>query len=90
MKYLVKFQESYADEFTVYGFRLMDQTEFTKFTQKRDNIDSENGYQRYFGSNEELDIFSDSFSFEVITPNVYETLKLLFGKEYGYFPDLED
>lgn len=96
--FLVKFEDNYADEFDVYGFRIMNEKQLTKFTNVVRDLKNF-PLEIYFGTNEALifesqkDVMS-GFKMLPITKDEMVSLKRLFPNAekwgYGFFPSLED
>ena len=89
MGMLVKFQKDYADEFDVFGYRVMTNTELKEYLDKAEkaNYPVEIG----FGSNETLDFhdFNDLVDSLEITDisDVYLVIKNVMGTSFGWFPE---
>lgn len=93
--YLAKFEKNWADEFQVYGLKVI--TEETKL--KWDAIVAkypDRMIEFSFGTNEgwedvELAAFYRKYKFIQIDTETYDTLKFLLGGiEWGHFPDIEE
>lgn len=90
---LVKFKSDHSDEFDVFGFRIMNQKELTKFKEAvKQLFETRDHVEIYFGPNEAIEFESyDEVMrcFEIIEIDVYEThtLKRLFRRynNPGYF-----
>ena len=91
--YLIKFQSDYADEFEVYGFKVVESLEgFEEELNKAKQF-----WQRYrnakvsmsFGTNEELvyegyDAYASCFEISIITEEEMACLERLFDGEWGF------
>lgn len=97
--YLVKFEADYADEFDVYGFRVMNESQFQEFTANLEKIKFPQ--EVYFGTNEavefeSLDEYKRAFKSKEIDRNEHLVLKRLFGNDwygtvdFGHFLQIED
>jgi len=90
---LVKFQADYADEFDVYGMRLMTSKEYAEFLDeaKKDTYPKE----LYFGTNEQI-VFNDfgdverSLTVEDLSPTGEQVIRAAIGDEFGWFPYFGD
>ena len=96
--FLVKFEDNYADEFDVYGFRIMNEKELMKFTNDIRKL-KKFPLEIYFGTNEALIFESQKdcmagFKMLPITKDEMSSLKKLFPNAekwgYGFFPSFED
>ena len=90
---LIKFEKNYADEFDVYGTRIMTNTEWADYLNEamKDTYPKE----IYFGSNEqiEFDNYQDvvnSLTVELLSGEQAQTIQDKLGDEYGWFPHFGD
>ena len=91
---LVKFDDNYADEFDVEGFRVMSAQEWNDYVKKIEAC--KNWPQsKYFGTNEgcEWDCFEDylsCFKIKPLTPGQARTIKESIGESFGFMLMLDD
>lgn len=101
MKYLVKYCDCYADEFTLEGMMLLTKEEYKEFVDYFETItkllDSGREIEWYFGTNEYMYYrrgkdWEEAFRFEEITDFEAETLEgYVFPNQnwFGLMPDIE-
>lgn len=87
-KYLIEYDDNYADEFDVSGFRIVENIH--SWNNEIDNL-SENDYSYCFGSNEVIEYYSsedfcNALRITKISDEQYDTILKLFGESYGLFP----
>lgn len=92
--YLVKYEDDYADEFSVYGLALLtdeDKKFFNSITQEQLPI------THYIGTNEEIKYTNlsnllDCYVWIEISELEYNLLDKLIGSNYGhfYYPEIDD
>lgn len=103
--YLLKFQQDYADEFDVYGFKIYNEEDYNKYLEltKENYLKREETNHRKqkvvtisFGTNEEVEFYSlenylKSFDLVEITEDEFNILNKLFDGSFGfdYFFPLE-
>ena len=92
--WLALFEASWADEFDVYGFRLLTDAQ-KEFWDKEVDNNGDSYVSWSFGTNEGFEgetakDFNDYYSFEQISDEEGETIKKFIGFEYGNFPYLPD
>lgn len=92
--WLVKFDANWADEFDIYGFRLLTDGE-KEHWDKTVVEKADEGFEWNFGTNEgfedeTVESFSHNYSFAKIEDEAVETIMSNFGKEFGHFPYLPD
>jgi hypothetical protein len=86
-RYLATFNDNHGEEFDVHGFRVMTEKEVTKLEELAASITWE---FEFYASSESLtytngeDLLS-RISFKEISKDEYETLKKVFGDEFGLF-----
>lgn len=100
MKMLVKFESDWADEFSVYAFKIFEPSEWRDSVRQFKN--SEPGMRYWnFGSNEGFEIedrddWLSKYEAVPITDLEFDSYKQAFGVdwrhsvEFGNFPDLEE
>jgi hypothetical protein len=86
--YLLRYDDNWADEFDVEGFRIYDQEEYDDF-KKRVKA-AEYPQQMYFGTNEGIDVDSakdylDRIDVTEITEAEAKVLNKFFDGDYGIF-----
>lgn len=95
MYYLVKFDKDWADEFSVYGFAIFEQSEWDDLYKKlKKNKNKEVSFG--FGTNEGWDnesigdFLSDIKVIQITNEEKLVITKLFGGNDYGVFPDFEE
>lgn len=91
-KLLVKFDSDWADEFSVYGFRIYTVEAWEAAKAK---CIAGGSYSYSFGTNESWDdeepkYWLEKYEVKPITDDEEKTLLQLFGKEWGNFPRPEE
>lgn len=87
-KYLIKYNDDYADEFDVSGFRIVENIH--SWNNEIDNL-SEDNKSYCFGSDEVIEYdsaedFCNALKITKISDEQYDTIHKLFGESYGHFP----
>lgn len=90
---LVKFQKNYADEFDVYGMRLMTNKELSEYLLAAEKATYP--VDRSFGGNDRLefnsfDDFIDTLEVRPLSDGVAQVIQDNIGDEWGWFPDFGD
>ena len=95
--YMVFYEDNYADEHDIMGFKLFTGEEWDRYdTVVTEGFKVSNGAYCGFGTNQGLDYSNSSeywstITVKEITKEYYdETIKLFGYKEYGFFMDLEE
>jgi len=90
---LVKFEKDYADEFDVFGMRLMSNKELVEYllTAEKATYPKE----MYFGTNEYIDFhnfeaLTDSLTVEHLSDEAAQVIQDKIGDDFGWFPEFED
>jgi|JI10StandDraft_1071094.scaffolds.fasta_scaffold66129_7 hypothetical protein len=90
-KIFVEFDNNYADEFDVNGFRIMDRKNWEKHLEKaKKTFEEEETQEVYFGTNEQIifegfDDYERSFTVKDITDEEAKVLSKFLGNQYGTF-----
>lgn len=96
---LVTFDDNYADEFNIYGFKVMYERDFLKMMDRtRDIIEGNSSTEYYFGTNEyvqysSFEEYENALTIKEITQDEADTLLKLFGEpgrvlvNFGHFID---
>lgn len=92
---LLKFCKDWADEFDVYGFRLLTVDEYDAINERMNSEEGHNTYFRFhFGTNEGwggdeswYEVWNDSFLASAIPAEDAKVIIDTFGKYWGHFPD---
>jgi hypothetical protein len=96
--HLVKYNDNWADEMDLDGFRLMERIEYKEFVKDIKAIKSF-PLEVYFGTNqfvifESVEDIMKSLKFETVTEDEFALLTALFPQAarwgYGMFPEFED
>ncbi len=96
--HLIKYNDNWADEMDLDGFRLMERKEYKEFVKGIRAI-KEFPLEIYFGTNQEVTFESvedimKSLKFETVTEDEFALLEALFPQAarwgYGVFPSFED
>jgi hypothetical protein len=90
---LVKFQKGYADEFDVYGMRLMTGKELAEYLLAAKNATYPK--EMYFGTNEYVKFqnFEDvkgTLEINYISSDAAQVIQDTIGDNFGWFPEFED
>src|ERR1700744_6539680 len=92
---LVKYNDNWADEFGVQGYRLFTKEGWEKIDRViTENFTIRNSFEFYFGTNESIDYDSEkdlrgALTIEYLTDAEVETTFLYLPKEMGIFPYFE-
>jgi len=89
---LVKFQKDYADEFDVFGMRLMSNEEYKEYLLSAKNVSYPK--EMYFGTNEFVDFFNfedlkNSLTVEHLSDEAAQVIQDKIGDDFGWFPEFE-
>lgn len=93
MYVLVKFDDNWADEMDLSGFRVMGAEDYEEWQKALKLLTFP--YEPYFGTNENT-CYADMIDFQrtldtqTISDEDAAVIINLFGKKYGHFPSIED
>lgn len=93
---LVKWNDNWADEMDLNGFKLMSNEEYDTYIGGwKKAFEYKGSYTMCVGTNEDIEYESfeelvRTFDVSALTNGEYKTIEDHFGIEYGFFPDVPD